>query len=66
MTINFKLPFFLLTKTWSEYVGDSLGGIGQKDSPVEAEDNDYKKNRDDDFVDWLNGSHTSAYRKTSC
>ena len=59
------LLFYLLTETWSKYVRDSLGGIGQKDGPVEAEDNDYKENRYDDFVDRLDGSHTSADRETS-
>ena len=59
-TVNLLLIFFLLTKAWSEYVRDSLRGIGQEDSPVETEDNDYKQNGDDDFVDWLNGGHTSA------
>ena len=56
----------MLTEAWSEYVRDSLGGVGQDDSPVETEDNDYEENRDNDFVDWLNGGHTSADRDTSC
>ena len=56
----------MLTEAWSEYVRDSLGGIGEEDGPVETEDNDYEENRDDDFVDWLNGGHTSADRHTSC
>ena len=45
---------------------DSLGGIGQEEGPVETEDNDPQQNRDDDFVDWLNGGHTSADRESSC
>ena len=45
---------------------DSLGGKWQEESPVEAEDDYPKENGDNDFVDGLNGGHTSADRECSC
>ena len=54
------------TKAGREHVCDSLGGVGQEEGPVETEDNDPQQNRDNDFVDWLNGGHTSADGESSC
>ena len=34
---------------------EAVGGIGQVQRPVEAEDNDDQKRWYDDIVDWFNG-----------
>lgn len=46
-------------------MNDALGGIWQKERPVETEYNNSQKNRNNNFVDWFNGSHSSADGESS-
>lgn len=47
-------------------MSDALRGIGEKERPVEAEDNNSQQNGYDDFVDWFDSCHSSTDRESSC
>ena len=52
-----------LTPVWGEEFLNANIGIGKKYGPVETEQDDCQEDGHNNFVDWLNGWHTTYHRQ---